>query len=210
MWKRKCGREALTEVYNLHFGVFFLIEAEKCVGLFLAFLEIADGDGGLAAALGGHHDAGGQVSLLVDGYLHLLEPFLLLRGHGYDVVGALAAHLQVEAALVEVEEVVGVHLLELGGGGSGNVHLFAACEHHPLCGAVEPYEGLRTLGEELAVLNGDGAGGCALRCAGGEGSGAGWIGGEDAGGLVEHAFCGGGDCMEAKARAGAEKDNYEF
>lgn len=200
----------LTEVDDLYLGMLFLVEAEGGVGELLAFLEIADVDGGLAAALGGHHDAGGQVSLLVDGYLHLLEPFLLLRGHGYDVVGALAAHLQVEAALVEVEEVVGVHLLELGGGGSGNVHLFAACEHHPLCGAVEPYEGLGTIGDELAALNGDGAGGCALGCAGGEGSGAGGVGCEDAGGLVEHALGGGGGCTEAKARAGAEKENYEF
>lgn len=188
----------------------FLVEAEGGVGELLAFLEIADVDGGLAAALGGHHDAGGQIGLLVDGDFHLLDAFLLLRGHSDDVVGALGAHLEVEAALVEVEEVVGVHLLEFGGRGSRDVDFLATGEHHPLRGAVKPYEGLGTIGDELAALNGDGAGGCALGCAGGEGSGAGGVGGEDAGGLVEHALGGGGGSMEAEARASAEKDNYEF
>ena len=63
-----CGKGdfLLTEVDDLHLGMLFLVEAEGGVGELLAFLEIADIDGGLAAALGGHHDAGGQIGLLVE------------------------------------------------------------------------------------------------------------------------------------------------
>ena len=150
-------REILSQVYDFVVGVTGRIEREVAVGETNAGLERIDTY--LEPVLFAHAHTDGKWHLVgAEADINLLDRILGGLGEEVDIADGFALkhvflHAEHITLLVDVDETIGVDLLQFGAGGLADVDLVAAGLECPKRVSVKPLGHLRGLEFELATFH---------------------------------------------------------